>query len=317
MHQDVPAPEAGTSPITVSGNIFGTLSFMSPEQALGRTVDHRSDLFSLGVVFYQTLTGELPFAGASLNEVVDHIVHHEPTPVARFNHEVPREVEAVLRKMLEKDPNLRYQHAKEVQIDLQRIIRDRHPQDALSGPPAVTLTASLRSGASDLSPKRALVTDFRNLTSGCDDDRLGVSLTDAVTADLNSTLGFEVVGREAISELRKLVGTGIGEGPAAEDMLALEWARRARAGWLVTGAFQRFDDQVRITARLTDAREGTIVRTVKIDGDSDQVLALEDRIVRELTEGLDPTNGNDRESELAEARTEETVAVDSGRRANG
>jgi TolB-like protein len=100
-------------------------------------------------------------------------------------------------------------------------------------------------------------------------------------------------------------------------MLALEWARRARAGWLVTGAFQRFDDQVRITARLTDAREGTIVRTVKIDGDSDQVLALEDRIVRELTEGLDPTNGNDRESELAEARTEETVAVDSGRRANG
>jgi TolB-like protein len=274
-------------------------------------------LFSLGVVLCQTLTGELPFAGASLNEVVDHIVHHEPTPVARFNHEVPREVEAVLRKMLEKDPNLRYQHAKEVQIDLQRIIRDRHPQDALSGPPAVTLTASLRSGASDLSPKRALVTDFRNLTSGCDDDRLGVSLTDAVTADLNSTLGFEVVGREAISELRKLVGTGIGEGPAAEDMLALEWARRARAGWLVTGAFQRFDDQVRITARLTDAREGTIVRTVKIDGDSDQVLALEDRIVRELTEGLDPTNGNDRESELAEARTEETVAVDSGRRANG
>ena len=180
MHQDTPAPEAATSTITVTGNIFGTLSYMSPEQALGKPVDHRSDLFSLGVVFYQALTGQLPFAGENLNEVVDRIVHREPPAVARFNYEVSQDVEAVLRKLLEKDPNLRYQSARDVQIDLQRLKRDRSPQtgEAVGEAAPPTQPASLRSENFALSRRRAVVLDFRNVTGTAEDDAIGVSLTE-------------------------------------------------------------------------------------------------------------------------------------------
>jgi TolB-like protein/predicted Ser/Thr protein kinase len=309
VHQETSAPEAATSTITVSGNVFGTLSYMSPEQALGRPVDHRSDLFSLGVVFYQTLTGQLPFAGSSLNEVLDHIVHHEPMPVARFNYEVPADVEAVLRKMLEKDLNLRYQHAKDIQIDLQRIIRDRHPQDASAAARAASdpATGSLGAVGFELSATRALVMDFRNLTGNGTVDGLGVSLTETVTADVNRTLGFDIIGREAVSELRRLAGPVAPGAAVAEDTLALEWARRARAGWLITGAYQRFGDTVRITAKLIDAREGAVVQSVKIDGEAHEMLAMQDRIVPELTASLNRVP-DDKPSTSAEAVTRERTA---------
>ncbi len=287
MHQDTPTPEAATSTITVTGNIFGTLSYMSPEQALGKLVDHRSDLFSLGVVFYQTLTGQLPFAGENLNEVVDHIVHREPAAVARFNYEVSQDVEAVLRKLLEKDPNLRYQSARDVQIDLQRLKRDRSPQpgEGVTDPAQTTQPASLRSGNPALSRRRAVVLDFRNVTGTAEDDTIGVSLTETVLADLNSALGLEVVGREAVSEVRRL-GVAIDQAEAGNDTTALEVARRVGAGWLITGAYQQLGDRMRVTAKLIDAHEGTIVQTVKIDGTAEQIFDLQDRIVPELTSEL-------------------------------
>jgi TolB-like protein len=105
---------------------------------------------------------------------------------------------------------------------------------------------------------------------------------ETVTADLNGTLALEVVGREAVSELRRLIGTGALEPWSADETLALEMARRAAAAWLITGAYRRVGDNVRVTAKLIDVAEGTIVQTVKLDGDQKDILALEDLIVPEL-----------------------------------
>jgi len=109
------------SSITQTGAVRGTVAYMSPEQALGKPVDPRSDIFAFGVVLYQMLTGRLPFSGASTTEVFDAILHKTPAPVTRFNDAVPQDLVRVLNKMVEKDPDTRYQSVHEVWVDLRRI----------------------------------------------------------------------------------------------------------------------------------------------------------------------------------------------------
>jgi len=103
---------------TQSGVVMGTVPYMSPEQALGREIDHRSDLFSLGVVLYEMVTGRLPFAGASTSEILDRILHAQPEALARFNYDVPAELERIVNKALRKDREQRYQTGKDLLIDL-------------------------------------------------------------------------------------------------------------------------------------------------------------------------------------------------------
>jgi serine/threonine protein kinase/tetratricopeptide (TPR) repeat protein len=107
--------------LTKTGEVRGTAAYMSPEQALGRKVDHRSDIFSFGIVLYEMLAGRLPFSGNSTTEVVDAILHKDPLPVTRFNNDVPDALIRVLNKMLQKDAELRYQSIHEVWVDLKGI----------------------------------------------------------------------------------------------------------------------------------------------------------------------------------------------------
>jgi serine/threonine protein kinase/tetratricopeptide (TPR) repeat protein len=109
---------------TAAGIVLGTVTYMSPEQSLGRAIDGRTDVFSLGVVIYEKLTARLPFIGASATEIIDHILHAEPPPVSRFNTNLPAELERIVRKCLEKDRDRRYQSARELAIDLRNLKRD-------------------------------------------------------------------------------------------------------------------------------------------------------------------------------------------------
>jgi serine/threonine protein kinase len=109
---------------TEVGVVLGTAAYMSPEQALGRQLDQRSDIFSLGVVLYEMLTSRVPFEGANSIEIIDKIVHEEPIPLARLNYNVPPPLEQIARKCLEKDRERRYQSAHELLIDLRNFQRD-------------------------------------------------------------------------------------------------------------------------------------------------------------------------------------------------
>ncbi len=106
---------------TQQGAVLGTPAFMSPEQARGLPVDHRSDLFSLGSVLYQLITGRLPFAGSSIAEVMSKVVGEAPEAIARFNYEVPQELERIVLKLLAKDPENRYQTARDLMVDLRAL----------------------------------------------------------------------------------------------------------------------------------------------------------------------------------------------------
>ena len=117
--------------LTSPGAMVGTVAYMSPEQVKAKELDSRSDLFSFGSVLYEMATGRLPFEGSSSGEICSAVLRDEPTPASQINPRVPVDLETVLRKALEKDRDLRYQHAADMRADLQRLKRDtesgRHP----------------------------------------------------------------------------------------------------------------------------------------------------------------------------------------------
>jgi tRNA A-37 threonylcarbamoyl transferase component Bud32 len=139
--------------LTRAGKVFGTVAYMSPEQARGEAVDHRSDLFSFGVMLYELASGKLPFKAKSDVETLSAVIVSEPSPLSQVAEEIPPEAERIVRKALEKDPASRYQHADELATDLRNLRRDLESGRA-SIPSGLTSGVVARSEGASASGRR-------------------------------------------------------------------------------------------------------------------------------------------------------------------
>src|SRR5262245_47206951 len=306
--------------MTTPGAVIGTFAYMSPEQALAKDVDHRSDIFSLGVLAYELLAGRPPFTGSSSLAVVDAILHSDPPPMARYNLQAP-ELEAIIRRMLEKSPELRYQNLRDVRADLDAVKREALTQ-LLSSPSYETNAGystqvlSSKSGpgksGSDgfgarlfvpRAEKSVAVLRFSNVTKIPEDDWLGVGIAETVTADLKNIEGMTVIGRELIYEVLRRWSAE--HQTDFDEKFATRVGREVGARWIIGGGYQRIGEMLRITARFVEVATGEVLKTVKIDGRMSEVFDLQDKIVQELSRNLDMDSG-----ELKAAAQRETDVIE-------
>ncbi len=281
---------------TTPGAVLGTFAYMSPEQALGREVDHRSDIFSLGVLAYELLTGHQPFTGGSSLAVVDSIIHAESPPMARFNLQTPPELEMIIRRMMEKSPELRYQNLRELHADLEIVRRDVITQ-MLPSPGYetnvgyATQVLPTRSGSfgtrlvNHRASNSVAVLRFSNVTKNAEDDWLGVGIAETVTADLKNIEGMTVIGRELVYEILRRWSAE--HQTDFDEKFATRVGQEIGARWIIGGGYQRIGEMLRITARFVEVSTGEVVKTVKIDGRMGEVFDLQDKIVYELSRDLD------------------------------
>ena len=297
--------------ITRTGNTVGTVAYMSPEQVRGDAVDARSDIFSLGVMFQEMLTGTNPFRANAPVAVSYKILHEEPKPIDEFPQLGP-----IIRKMLAKDVSRRYADAEHVIEDLggsvetlratRRTLPRRRVVVATST--AILLAAaaiaffSVQRGSTE--PNVIAVVGFENLTDASDPDRLSRMLVGLITTDLTETGGIPVIATSSVMSAVKKAGGDI-DG-AFNGSIAPQVGELTRARTIITGQVMQQGNRITLVAELVDVGTGRAVGSIKeetddINGIFDLAGAVADRVRREL--GVEADNTRNRSFDLAQSLT--------------
>jgi tetratricopeptide (TPR) repeat protein len=267
-----------------AGALLGTLAYMAPEQARGQAVDARADIYSLGALLHELVTGKAPFGGDNAVQILEALLGQPPPPLqARTDDPRLPQVEALVHSMLAKEARLRPGSMAEVRERIAALSR---------GEPAPV--------GGELAPAVAVL-GFVNISGHGDDDWLGTGIAETVMSDLRDIPGLAVVTPAAVREALRRMGA---EGHEADEALAARIGRELGARWVLSGGFQRSGETLRVTARLADVEGHRVLRTVKLDGRVDDIFSLQDRIVRELTSSLRleaPTSEEGEETHVVEA----------------
>jgi serine/threonine protein kinase/Tfp pilus assembly protein PilF len=280
------------SDLTAVGTVFGTVHYMSPEQARGLTTDARTDIFSLGAILYQMATGDRAFEGDTQAVVFDAILNREPRPLAEVNPAMPAALEPILEKALEKDRDLRYQTATELKTDLLRLRRKL--EGSRSGPAAITDSKTPAQRAE----RSIAVLYFENLSGVKEDEYLRDGITEDILTDLSKIKGLNVFPRTTVLAFRDQKAT------------AADVSRQLRADYALEGSLRRAGNRLRINTQLVDATSGFPVWSERYDREMSDIFAVQDEIAHKIAEALRIKLTPQEQAQLAAKPTDNLQAYD-------
>jgi serine/threonine protein kinase len=289
--------------LTTAGTAIGTIAYMSPEQIRAKELDARTDLFSFGTVLYEMATGVLPFSGETAGVIFYEILGGTPEPARRRNPALPEDLERIINKCLEKDRNLRYQHAADIRTDLQRLKRDSETTK-IALPELRTGTVKARKLA--IKPRKLVilfafvavvfalaaagwwylrsgrlheinsiaVLPFTNAGGDNNTDYLSDGVTESLIENLAHVPGLKVKSRNSVFHYK------------GKDVDVQKVGNELGVSAVVIGRVVPRGDNIEVSADLTDVKDSTEIWGQHYNGTSADIISLQQRIAGDIAEKL-------------------------------
>ncbi len=282
---------------TALGVAAGTVSYMSPEQAIGRAIDQRSDIFSLGVALYEMLTARLPFDGETPAETIDNIIHAEPMPIARLNYGVTPDLDRVVRKCLEKDRERRYQSVRDLLIDLRNLQRDSdsgatHATAGIGRHTQVVTRTRSRKTIDSLA-----ILPLVNQSGDPDLEYLSDGVTEALINNLSRLTKLRVMARSTVFRYQ-------GKDPQDAQQVGHELGVRA----VLNGRLLKRGDSLIVKLELVDTNDGSHLWGEQYTREMADIFTLEREISTEISEHLRLKLNSAQKKSLTKGCTENSEA---------
>lgn len=293
----------GTTKLTKIGTTLGTAAYMSPEQAQGEEVDHRSDIFSFGVVLYELLTSKLPFGGEHQSAIIYSILNEEPQPVARYNNKVSPKLQEIVEKALAKDREERYQHIEDLQADLrrerksfeyartptltqpvetQKPVKKKMLPFILAGLGILILILGYlaffnkKTQVSTGSGKPSLaVLYMQNLSESKEDEYFAAGMTEDIITQLSKIGGLRVTSRSDVEEFRD------------KTVDIKDVVKKLKVNYVMESSVRKYGDKIRITCQLIQSKDGFHVWADNYDREMKDIFAIQEDVAKQVAKALE------------------------------
>lgn len=247
----------GCEQLTQSGSTMGTLEYMSPEQIRGDPLDNRSDIFSLGVVMYEMITGRTPFRADNITAIMNRILQAEPLPIGQFNPDTPPRLQNIITRLLEKEPGKRYKSAREVCCELEQLTGKSSPVVTQSDPDS-----------------SIAVLPFANLSADPEQEYFCDGMAEEIINALTKLRGLRVVARTSCFAFKG----------KQEDIR--EIGKKLNVNTVLEGSVRKAGNRLRITAQLINVADGFHLWSERYDRQMEDVFDIQDEITAAIVENL-------------------------------
>ncbi len=266
-------------------DIYGTAGYMSPEQIQGASVDTRSDLFSFGVVLYEIITGKAPFMRDTLGDTLRATRDTEPIPMAEYSSVVPLELQQIVRRLMSKDKDQRYQHADDLRSEL------RYTLEAV-------VSGRVRYPGQEARLRSMAVLPFINLSADKEQDYFCDGMAEEITNALAKIKGLRVAARTSAFAFKNV----------DEDVRRI--GQKLHVDSLLEGSVRRAGDRLRVTVQLTDVATGYHLWSERFDREMEDVFAIQDEIAENVVRAMQVILSDEGKQPVSRTQTSDTQAYD-------